>query len=191
MSRRLVLPQPPKEYSRAFELLRNRELERIINEKVSAFDASLFNGIPFTALTGTDAAFTIPQGTSYVTLPFNTLVKDTDPDVAHDPLAYTLTNPWPMDCIFFVNLRHAAAPGSNYDFTIRAVINGTPINPPYTQTINNNETQDIRIARFVVNFPAGSTTKLEAVHNRNGSVVLNMALSQWDVLRISPTGRQI
>jgi len=189
MSRRLVLPQPPKEYSRAFELLRNRELERIINEKVSAFDASIFNGIPFTALKGTNANFTIPQGAAYVPLPFDTTVKDTDPDVNHNPVAFTLTNPWPMDCVFFVNLRHAAAPGSTYDFTMRAVINGVPVNPPYTQTIANNETQDIRIARFIVNFPGNSTTKLEAVHNRNGNVVLNMALSQWDVLRISPQGR--
>jgi hypothetical protein len=186
MSLRLVLPPPPKDYSLEYERIRNREIERVVNSKIGANQSNVFGGVPFTSVRGSAAVFTIPQGNTPIKLPFNTLSKDTDPDVVFDPVGYTMSNPFEMDCIFFVNLRHATAPGGSYDFTLQAFNHGVAIQPAYTQTISNNVTQDIRIARFVVNFPADNLIDLRAFHNRNGNVDLNMQLSQWDIMRMSP-----
>jgi hypothetical protein len=188
MSRKLRIPPPPLTYSADYERIRNREIEMIMNEKVGATDLTAYGGVPFTAMTGSNAAFVIPVGSTPVKLPFDVLVKDTDPDVVFDPATYSITNPFLMDAIFFVNLRHASAPGGSYDFTMQAFINDVG-QQPFTQTIANSETQDIRVARFVVNYAANLKLDLRAWHNRNGDVTFDMTKSAWDVMRMSAAPR--
>ena len=188
MSRKLRIPPPPLVYSAEYESVRNREIEQIVNGKIGATDASIFGGVPFTALRGSDAAFSIPVGTTPVKLPFNTLVKDTDPLVAFDAANYAITNPFACDLFIVVNIRHAAAPGGTYDFNLQAFNNNVGLRI-LTIPINNNQTQDIRASRFVVDFPAGTYLDLRAWHSRTGPVSFDMSLSTWDVLRMSATPR--
>jgi hypothetical protein len=188
MSARLSLPPPPKEYSQRYEMIRNREIERVMNDKVSASDEVVFGGVPFTAVRGSNVAFEVPQGTTPVKIPFDVLLKDTDPTVEHNAVNYTVTNPFIMDAVFYIALRHAAAPGGAYDLTLFAYVNDVQATA-YTQTIANNETQDFRVARFVVNLAAGSTIDLRAVHNRNGPVTFDLTRSQWDIMRVSTIPR--
>jgi hypothetical protein len=188
MSRKLILSPPPPAYSPIYEEIRNREIMRIVNEKVSAEDTTIFGGIPFTDVRGSNANFEIPAGSTPIKLPFDTVVKDTDPAMLFNGATNSMTSQIAMDALFIINLRHAAAPGGSYDFTTQAFLDGVG-QQPYTQTISNNQTQDIRVARFVVNYPANVMIDLRAFHSRTGSVFLNMNISAWGVLRMSPIDR--
>ena len=186
MSVKLVLPPPPKTYDPYYEMLRNREIERVMNTKIGVNDINIFGGQPFISLRGTDTAFTIPTGITPRVLPFNLLQKDTDKDMVFDPNSYSITNPYAMDAVVYLNLRHAAAPGGDYDLNIQGYDLGSPFGPPLTVTIKNTETLDVRITRFVVGFPPGTVFDLRAWHTRAGPVSFNIALSQWDIARVSP-----
>ena len=183
---RLVLPQPPLEYSQNYENLRNREIERIVNRKLGPTDVGAYFGIPFIAMKGTNATWPMPTGAAFTKIPFDTVVKDTAADMNFDTVLDVLNTDIEMDLLAFIRLRHPVGAGgaSTFDVSIAGFVNNVQ-SSTYTQTIVNKETYDVIVNTIAINVPALANFDIRGSHTHNQPVNFDLTRSSWDMFRLS------
>ena len=189
MSKRLRLPPPPKEYSQEYEKVRNREIEVVVNEKISNTDTGLYTGVPFVSTTGSNTAFSVPTGLTPTLVPYDTLVKNTDIFAIHDPVAYTLSNVNVFDALVFVNLYKPATTGNViFNVILEVFFNGV-LQYGATNSVSTRDNTLVSISGIGTNIPANTLIDVRVYHDSTSAVVFDVTKSRFSLTRYSQIPR--
>jgi hypothetical protein len=190
MSKRLRLPPPPKEYSQEYEKVRNREIEVVVNEKISNTDASVYSGVPFVSAHGLNSAWSVPVGSTPIIVPFDTIVKDTDIAIDFDIPGHFAYCNFIVDAFISTNLYIPSTGGSTvFDVIAQIYINGTS-KYTITKSVNTRDNNLVNLVAHAIGvLPVDATIKIYVYHTSLSAVVFDLTKSDFTVSRWSQLPR--
>jgi hypothetical protein len=190
---KIKIPEPPREYSPEYERVRNARIEDLIHRRLADNALAPYGGIPNTQVTGTNAAFSVPNGAGTTILPFNSILRDTPNDAIDfntGTFAYSVN--MPIDTLMFYRLRHAAASGGAVDVIVTLFLNGVAVES-YGYTARLDDVFDISDTFFPtvslasINLPI----TLGISHSHSQPVTFDMTKSKWLLMQLSPNPKYL
>lgn len=184
---RPVLPQATKYYSEAEQANFRRTIQRALDTKLGRNEAAVFGGIPMSVLKGSNAAFSVPTGSTYTKLlsAGAAAVRSTDGinvvDVTNATITPSLTSDWEV----FVKLKYVSGgSGSLAKFNV-ALFSGGVIYDSCRIPVQLDAAQNIEARFTVLGAPLSNVYDIRVFHSEAGSVVFDLTGSLWGVRRLS------
>jgi hypothetical protein len=189
VSKRLRLPPPPKEYSQEYEKVRNREIELVVNEKISDTDTGLYTGVPFVSAIGSNSAWSVPVGSTPIIVPFDSLIKDTDIAIDYDVGTYSAHCNYIVDASISADIYMPTSGGSTvFDTILQIYINGV-IKYTTTRAVNTRDNVAVSISGMAISLPISVPIDIRMYHTNGAAVIFDLTLSRFNVSRMSQLPR--
>jgi hypothetical protein len=168
--------------------VRNHRIQDALADSLGANQIPVFPGVPNAQVTGTNAAFSVPNGAGITIMPFNTILRNTPNDAINfdiSTFSYSLSHS--ADTLMFFRFRHAAASGGAVDVIVTLFLNGVAVES-YGYTARNDDVFDISdnffptVSLANINLPI----TLGISHSNSQPVIFDMTKSKWLLMQLSP-----